>query len=81
MAFGVRTGLCFSFSFLLTFLLLCSATARNPIFFASSNYEDSSMLRRSLKVDIEDYGEPSANRGHDPAWNRAKGGGHVGRKG
>ncbi|KAE9594178.1 hypothetical protein Lal_00016978 [Lupinus albus] len=81
MAFGVRNGLCFCSFFLLTFLLLCSVTARNPIFFTKTDHEDSSMLGRSLKVDLEDYGEPTANRGHDPAWKRARGGGHVGRKG
>ncbi|KAK7305410.1 hypothetical protein VNO77_43316 [Canavalia gladiata] len=46
-------------------------------------HEALNMVRRSLKViNLEDYGETTANRGHDP-WNyRASGGGNnAGRKG
>lgn len=35
------------------------------------------MEERSLMADIEDYSEPTANRGHDPP-SRAKGGGGNG---
>ncbi|TKY47165.1 PSY1 protein [Spatholobus suberectus] len=79
MAFGARIGVCFSIFFLLTFLILCSATARSPIFF--SNHEASIGVGRSLRViNLEDYGEPTANRGHDPG-NGASWGGNAGRKG
>ncbi|KEH34303.1 hypothetical protein MtrunA17_Chr3g0105201 [Medicago truncatula] len=79
LAFEARSGLTFSFFF---FLLLCSATARNPIIFSSD--EALNMVGRSLKViNLDDYGGPTANRGHDPTLNRpATGRGRrVGRKG
>ncbi|KAK7301733.1 hypothetical protein RJT34_12605 [Clitoria ternatea] len=79
MAFVAPSGLCISFFFCLTSLLLFSTTARNPIFF--SNQGASSIVGRSLKViNLEDYDEVTANRGHDP-WHRASGGGNSGRKG
>jgi hypothetical protein len=43
------------------------------------------MVGRSLKViKLDDYGGPTANRGHDPTWKKLLiGGGHpaAGRKG
>ncbi|KAG4923633.1 hypothetical protein AAZX31_18G060700 [Glycine max] len=79
MAFGAKNGVCFPFFFFITFLVICSATARSPIFF--SNDEASSMVGRSLKViNLQDYGEPTANHGHDP-WKGASWGGNGGRKG
>ncbi|KHN02075.1 hypothetical protein glysoja_028278 [Glycine soja] len=43
--------------------------------------EASSMVGRSLKViNLQDYGEPTANHGHDP-WKGASWGGNGGRKG
>ncbi|XP_061374690.1 glutathione S-transferase L2, chloroplastic-like [Gastrolobium bilobum] len=47
-----------------------------------NNDEASSMVRRSLKIiNLEDYGETTANRGHDPSWKRSTGGGNAGREG
>jgi len=54
------------------------------IIHTTTGYEALSMVGRSLKViNLDDYGGPTANRGHDPTWNRPViGRGHrVGRKG
>ncbi|ESW18770.1 hypothetical protein PHAVU_006G068900 [Phaseolus vulgaris] len=82
MAFGTPSPLsfCFFFFFLLTFFTLCSSTARNPTFFSNED-EAWSMVGRSLKtVNLEDYGEPTANSGHDP-WKGCNWGNHVGPEG
>lgn len=39
------------------------------------------MEGRSLMVRTYDYSDPTANRGHDPSFSRAKAGGRGGRKG
>ncbi|KAL2332972.1 hypothetical protein Fmac_014185 [Flemingia macrophylla] len=49
--------------------------------YISKYHEASSMVVRSLKViNLEDYAETTANRGHDP-WDWARWGGHVRRNG
>ncbi|KAL5710180.1 hypothetical protein ACHQM5_020777 [Ranunculus cassubicifolius] len=71
--FGLWWFLLFSFG-----LLFCSATFRNTLL---SGSEMEVMVKqsggRSLKVMVNDYGAPGANKGHDP---RNKGVGRVGRK-
>nr|XP_004500275.1 protein PSY1 [Cicer arietinum] len=86
MALGFETRSCFIrffFFFFFLLLLLCSALARNPIFFSRTGHETLGVVGRSLRViELDDYGEPTANHGHDPTWNRVTGGDHhAGRKG
>ncbi|KAI4318212.1 hypothetical protein L6164_026004 [Bauhinia variegata] len=72
-----QTRFCFCFCIILAFFLVCSA--RNQILFA--DHEGSAnIVGRSLKMSLDDYSAPTANRGHDPTRNRA-GAGNGGRKG
>ncbi|KAL9367649.1 hypothetical protein Peur_038848 [Populus x canadensis] len=75
MAFGVRLCL----FLLLVFAVISSA--RNTISF--SDYEMALAIKgRSLKITLNDYGDPIANRGHDPSQrNKNWGGSGGGRKG
>ncbi|PIA32299.1 hypothetical protein AQUCO_04500120v1 [Aquilegia coerulea] len=63
-------------------LLLCSATSRNSILLQAGNeaveveVEVGESGGRTLKAVVDDYDDPSANKGHDP---KNKGGGSVGR--
>ncbi|KAF9675677.1 hypothetical protein SADUNF_Sadunf09G0057200 [Salix dunnii] len=71
MAFGVRLCL---------FLLLVFAaisSARNTISF-SDNEMASAMKWRSLKMTLSDYGDPTANSGHDPSQKNKNWGGRKG---
>ncbi|XP_044467938.1 protein PSY3-like [Mangifera indica] len=72
MALKVRLCLCL----LLAFAMLSSA--RNFISLSGNNNIDEVVGRSLMGVSVDDYGEPSANRGHDPSRN--KGGGGGGRK-
>ncbi|KAL9404764.1 hypothetical protein Peur_001736 [Populus x canadensis] len=75
MAFGVRLCLCL----LLVFAVISSA--RNTISF-SDNEMALAIKGRSLKITLNDYGDPIANRGHDPSQrNKNWGGSGGGRKG
>ncbi|KAL1370123.1 hypothetical protein HN51_000432 [Arachis hypogaea] len=83
MIFRVGSGLCISLSFLMiiAFSTMLCVNARDTLFF-SSKYEGSDTGGRSLlTINLEDYGEPTANHGHDPAFNKAGGRehSHVGR--
>ncbi|KAI4305290.1 hypothetical protein L6164_028662 [Bauhinia variegata] len=74
MAFQIR----FCFCILFAFFLVCSA--RNTILFSDDDEGSANIVGRSLKMSLEDYGEPTANRGHDPSRNR-NGAGWGGRRG
>ncbi|MED6125819.1 hypothetical protein PIB30_072230 [Stylosanthes scabra] len=56
---------------MIAFSMLC-VNARDTLFF-SSEYEGSIGGRTLLTIELEDYGEPTANHGHDPAFNKAGG--------
>ncbi|XP_034886867.1 protein PSY3 [Populus alba] len=71
MAFGVRLCLCL----LLVFAVISSA--RNTISF-SDNEMVLAVKGRSLKMTLNDYGEPTANRGHDPSQRNKNRGGRRG---
>ncbi|XP_024463733.1 protein PSY3 [Populus trichocarpa] len=71
MAFGVRLCLCL----LLVFAVISSA--RNTISF-SDNELALAVKGRSLKMTLNDYGEPMANRGHDPSQRNKNRGGRKG---
>ncbi|KAK0603996.1 hypothetical protein LWI29_011012 [Acer saccharum] len=75
MGFGGRLCLCL----LLVFTIVASVSARINTISFSGNDQMVLMGGRSLKVSIDDYGEPSANRGHDPP--RSRGAGGNGRRG
>ncbi|KAB5520575.1 hypothetical protein DKX38_024894 [Salix brachista] len=72
MASGVRLCLCL----LLVFAVISSA--RNTISIFSDNEMDLAMKGRSLKVTLNDYGDPIANRGHDPSQRNKNWGGRKG---
>ncbi|KAF5199849.1 hypothetical protein FRX31_010557 [Thalictrum thalictroides] len=60
-------------------LLLCSASSRNSILIQGNEameLEVGESGGRSLKAVVDDYSDPSANKGHDP---KNKGGGSDGR--
>ncbi|KAK3206552.1 hypothetical protein Dsin_020598 [Dipteronia sinensis] len=69
MGFGARLCLCL----LLVFTIVASSARINTISF-SENDQMVLMGGRSLKVSIDDYGEPSASRRHDPPRSRGAGG-------
>ncbi|KAK2640717.1 hypothetical protein Ddye_022480 [Dipteronia dyeriana] len=70
MGFAARLCLCL----LLVFTIVASASARTSTISFSGNDQMVLVGGRSLKVLIDDYGEPSANRGHDPPRSRGAGG-------
>ncbi|CAK7330567.1 unnamed protein product [Dovyalis caffra] len=75
MTFGVRLCLCLLLVFAVT------SSARNTISF-SDNEVALAVKGRSLKMTLNDYGDPIANRGHDPSQrNKNWGGNGGGRKG
>ncbi|GMI84099.1 hypothetical protein like AT1G07175 [Hibiscus trionum] len=71
---GFEVKLCF----FLLFTLAVFSSARNTI--SISGDEISSVVEGRFLASIEDYNEPSANRGHDPpSRTGARGGGGNGR--
>ncbi|XVE59432.1 hypothetical protein DITRI_Ditri05aG0046200 [Diplodiscus trichospermus] len=72
MGFGVK--LCF----FLLFTLAIFSSARNTISVSGDQEIVFAAEERSLMASIEDYSEPTANRGHDPP-SRSRGGGRRGR--
>ncbi|KAK3206557.1 hypothetical protein Dsin_020603 [Dipteronia sinensis] len=70
MGFGARLCLCL----LLVFTIVASSSARINTISFPENDQMVLMGGRSLKVSIDDYGEPSANQGHVPPRSRVAGG-------
>ncbi|KAK3441994.1 hypothetical protein EUGRSUZ_B02245 [Eucalyptus grandis] len=80
MSFRGRLGLCFC----LLVVLLLQDSATTLSLGIASGYEDKGMVEgRSLRVRVNDYEDPSANRGHDPPTPAGKvgNGNRGGRKG
>ncbi|KAJ4725563.1 Alternative NAD(P)H dehydrogenase [Melia azedarach] len=79
MGLGFRLCLCL----LLAFAVISSA--RNTVFLSGKDHHDEMGIgigmggRSFMASSLDDYGEPSANRGHDPPSRGGRGGG--GRKG
>ncbi|KAL5748105.1 hypothetical protein ACOSP7_025140 [Xanthoceras sorbifolium] len=65
-------------SFLLILAIVSSSGSARINVVSLSGKEMVLMGGRSLKVNLDDYGEPSANRGHDPPRSRGVGGGRKG---
>ncbi|CAN1150788.1 hypothetical protein LINPERPRIM_LOCUS18004 [Linum perenne] len=63
------------FSTFVSVLLLALALLRSARYTFVSFSEEEAMLSegRSLKVSLADYGETSANKGHDPPSSRVRG--------
>ncbi|ESQ45851.1 hypothetical protein EUTSA_v10010883mg [Eutrema salsugineum] len=61
MSFGIRLLL-----FLILTLPLVTSSARNTL--SVSEFGKTRIARKSLMVNIEDYGDPSANTRHDPSF-------------
>ncbi|XP_039028497.1 protein PSY3-like [Hibiscus syriacus] len=72
---GSEVKLCF----FLLFTLVVFSSARNTIS-VSGNEIVLAAEERSLIVSIQDYNEPSANRGHDPPSSTRGGGSGRGRR-
>ncbi|KAF9596438.1 hypothetical protein IFM89_011267 [Coptis chinensis] len=75
----MRVGLRFWWSLLFALgVLLCSAASRNTILVPGNEkmVVVGGGTGRSLKLQTDDYDDPSANKGHDP---KNKGGGDSGR--
>ncbi|KAF9665809.1 hypothetical protein SADUNF_Sadunf16G0162300 [Salix dunnii] len=74
MASGARLCLCL----LLVFVVISSARNTISVFSDADNEMALAVKGRSLKVTLNDYGDPVANRGHDPSQRNKNWGGRKG---
>ncbi|KAK9280227.1 hypothetical protein L1049_013914 [Liquidambar formosana] len=70
---GLRLPLCWCLVFAFA-LAIAASSARNTFSLPGDEMMMVATAGRSLKVSTDDYGDPSANRGHDPR-NRVGGSG------